>query len=70
MLLFTVFTLTILNSCDTLEACDCDYVTYDNGKETYRSSWDASCGDEVLSRSTFTHYDGSVTKTITQIECR
>ena len=51
-------------------SCDCEYVTYDNGVETFRSSWDASCDDEVLNTSTYTYSDGSTVTTVTKIECR
>lgn len=52
------------------EMCDCDYITYEDGKETYRSTWDASCEDEVLSESTFTYSDGSTVRTRTVIKCK
>jgi len=60
----------VLTSCEDVFKCDCEYVTYDNGVETYRSSWDASCSDEVLSTSTYTSYDGSTIRSRTVIECK
>lgn len=63
-----MFATILFYSCETA-ICDCEYVSYENGKESYRSSWDASCEDEVLSTSTYTHYDGSTTRTVTKIEC-
>jgi len=63
-----------LSSCESI-SCDCEYVVYEkttgsSWRETYRSDWDASCGDEVLDRSQFTSWDGSVTYSKTEIECR
>ena len=56
-------------SCESFK-CDCEYVTYTDGRETYRSSWDASCGDETLSTSTYTNYDGTKSYSKTVIECK
>ena len=63
-----------LTSCEELR-CDCEYVTYDsnptnnyNWTETYRSSWDASCSDELLDESTMT-ISGRRWYSRTEIQC-
>ena len=55
--------------------CDCEYVTYSSNPtnnytwtETYRSTWDSSCHDEVLSESTST-ISGNEWYSRTEIEC-
>ena len=71
LVLVAVLAITACDEGDLLDiSCDCEYVTYDNGRETYRSTWDASCNSEVLSRSTYTSYDGTVINSVTQIECK
>jgi hypothetical protein len=73
-LLSVISFLIALQACEGT-SCDCQYVTYDrdspNGqwRETYRSTWDASCGSETLDQSQYTHTDGSVTYSKTEIEC-
>ena len=53
----------------TDDNCNCQYVVYDDGKETYRSTWDASCSDELISESIYTYDDGTTTYSRTLIEC-
>ena len=60
--------------CEILDNCHCEYVVYekDEGErytETYRSTWDASCEDEVLSEDVFT-FDGFRSYSKTVIECK
>jgi hypothetical protein len=69
-----LFTSMMFVSCE--EACDCEYVTYDsdptnnyNWTETYRSTWDASCEDEILDESTYT-ISGQSWYSRTEIQCK
>jgi len=62
-----------ISSCE--ESCDCDYVVYDSDPtnnytwtETYRSSWDATCEDELMDESTYT-ISGQSWYSRTEIEC-
>lgn len=69
------FLLLFIWSCEE-ETFDCEYVSYDKSPgqsayaETYRSSWDASCDNELLDESVFTHSDGTKTYSRTVIECK
>jgi len=49
--------------------CKCDYVTYRDGKEVYRSSWDETCKDETLNESVYTRPNGTRVYSKTVIEC-
>lgn len=69
IILFILFT-----SCE--DECTCFYVTYESNPqnnykwtETYRSSWDVTCGDELLDSSVYTDSDGKKWYTDTYIEC-
>lgn len=72
--IFGLMVALALNGCETI-SCNCEYVTYEkrgsgSWRETYRSTWDASCGSETLSQSQFTSSNGSVIFSRTEIECR
>jgi hypothetical protein len=61
----------LFSSCE--EECDCDYVVYDRNPpagwvETYRSTWDTTCEDELLDESQFT-FNGYTSYSKTLIEC-
>ena len=74
-----IVAMVVLISCVDLEepkpnSCDCEYVTYENinnqgWAETYRSSWDATCEDELLRSWSYTTSNGTVTLSETYIEC-
>lgn len=58
------------------EICNCDYVVYDSNpttnyqwRESYRSSWDTSCEDELIDESTYTDNQGDKWYSKTLIEC-
>lgn len=73
VLVVTIVFLGMFTSCE--QTCDCQYVTYDtdengNWKESYRSTWDASCDSETLDESKYTSWDGTVSYSRTEIECR
>ena len=80
LILISALCLFSLASCEDLGEslrCDCDYVTYDKDpttnyqwKETYRSSWDITCGDEFLNESQYTDSDGDIWYSETYIECK
>lgn len=55
--------------------CNCTYYSQEittanpTWKTTYETKWD-SCEDEDFGESTYTHYDGSITKTHTFVKCK
>ena len=53
-------------SCDQ---CDCDYVIYENGMETYRQYWNQDCEDQTLSSETYYDFDGQLIQRIIVIDC-
>ena len=66
--------LFLFSSCE--EDCDCEYVVYDSDPtnnytwtESYRSTWDTTCEDEVLDESTSTIM-GEPWYSRTEIECK
>lgn len=73
--IFILFGSFLLVSCGDSLSCDCEYVVYDSDPtnnyvwtESYRSTWDSSCQDEILDESTFT-IDGEPWYSRTEIEC-
>ena len=72
--LILLLLLVIPFSC--INTCDCYYVVYQSNptnnykwKQTYISTWDASCVDELLSQSTYTDISGEEWYSKTWIEC-
>ena len=65
-----LFLVIFMSSCEEDEVCNCEYVNYDDGVETYRSSWDASCYNEVLDESVYTYSDGTKSYSRTEIQCK
>ena len=70
LLYIAIFTLVFIQLGCTEDICDCEYVSYDDGIETYRSSWDASCENEVIDESVYTYSDGTKTYSRTEIQCK
>ena len=71
--LFFLYLPFLLFQCNTEPVCDCQYVVYEKEeseqyKETYRSTWDSSCENEVISEDVFT-YEGEKSYSKTVIEC-
>lgn len=74
--LIIISTLLFIAGCESFK-CDCEYVVYDKDQttnyrweEVYRSSWDASCFDEVIDESTYTDSSGNKWYSRTEIECK
>ncbi|MCH7826997.1 MAG: hypothetical protein IIC75_03315 [Bacteroidetes bacterium] len=75
LLMFGLFLL--ISSCEEIGFCNCDYVVYSKKpstnfqwKETYRSTWDATCRSETLSESQYTTSSGVIWYSRTKIECK
>ncbi len=69
MVVLAFLVLIFLASCED-NVCNCEYVTYDDGVETYRSTWDASCKNETIDESVFTYSDGTKSYSRTEIQCK
>jgi len=76
-ILIILFGCVLLSSCEDSFSCDCDYVTYDSDPtnnyvwtETYRSSWDTTCEDELMDESTYTDSEGQKWYSRTEIDCK
>ena len=75
-ILFVLFFISII-ACEEEEICDCEYIVFDSDPtnnyqwtESFRSTLDASCENEVLSESTFTDSDGEKWYSRTEIQCK
>ena len=74
-IILILFGFALFSSCED-SSCDCYYVSYDSDPtnnyvwtETYRSTWDSSCDNEILDQSTYTDFEGQKWYSRTEIQC-